>query len=70
MFIVIVAATSLMILFMIYYIFQKRNNKYQTIEKLIERGDRVIKDPSSECVASIETDGTNESNSNHDGNVI
>lgn len=40
-------ATLLIILAMICFVLQKTNNKYQSIDKLIERGERVAKDPSA-----------------------
>ena len=41
---------------MVYYILQK--NKYRSIEKLIEQGDKAIKDPNHNLDSLVETQGT------------
>ena len=44
-FAIMIITTFLIIIFMVVFVSQKRNNKFLSIEKLIEQADKAMKDP-------------------------
>ena len=58
-FAIMILATVMVIVLMVCFVFQSKNHKYQSIDKLIERGDKAVNHEHMENVSQIsETEHT------------